>query len=166
VSGLRAPVANTVDEGDALAGRGCAMDSYQKFFSWCDRQGLKADREIAEAFGMTPQTVRNWKHRLEAGEGVPPTYLGLACVGFESARSTGNGEVPRLEPMTVDFFKTWREHRGLETLESTGGAFGLTRQAIHNWFKRDRLPRWLPLACLGYEVRTSPEGSGAAASNP
>ncbi len=131
------------------------MDTYEQFFAWCASQGLKNDRLIAAAFGMTPQTVRNWKQRLKSGDGVPPAYLVLACAGYESARGQSGEVVPAFPQMTADWFEAWREHHHLETLERTGGAFGLTRQAIHNWFKRESLPRWLPLACLGYEIKVA-----------
>lgn len=129
------------------------MTSYEEFFAWCESQGLKSDRLIATAFAMTPQTVRNWKARLRSGGGAPPVYLGLACLGYEASRRHHGDLVPPFPSMSLRWFEAWRRHHGLTTLERTGEAFGLTRQAVHNWFKRESLPRWLPLACLGYERR-------------
>ena len=130
------------------------MTSYEEFFAWCQRQGFRNDREIANAFGMTPQTVRNWKAKVRPGSSTPPVYLSLACLGFEATRPAGGG-VAKPPEWGVEWFEAWRHHHNLQTLERTGGAFGLTRQAVHNWFKRKSLPRWLPLACIGYERRTS-----------
>ena len=128
-----------------------SITSYEEFFSWCDHQGLKSDRLIATAFGMTPQTVRNWRGRVRSQEGTPPMYLSLACFGYEATREHHGDVIPPFPNMSISWFEAWRTHHGLSTLERTGDAFGLTRQAVHNWFKRQSLPRWLPLACLGYE---------------
>ena len=128
------------------------MNSYQTFFEWCRVQGLETDRQVALAFGRTPQTVRNWKRSQENdATASPPLHLTLACRGYEAARRNSGDLVPPFPEMTMGWFSMWRHNHGLGTLESTGAAFGLTRQAIHNWHKRHRLPRWLPLACLGYE---------------
>jgi hypothetical protein len=127
------------------------ITSYKAFFDWCRVQGLESDRHIAAAFGRTPQTVRNWKRNQEAASASPPLHLTLACKGYEASRRSSGELVPPFPEMTVGWFSMWRQNHGLSTLESTGEAFGLTRQAIHNWHKRHRLPRWLPLACLGYE---------------
>jgi DNA-binding XRE family transcriptional regulator len=126
------------------------LSSYEHFFDWCRRQGLTSDRHVAAAFGRTPQTIRNWK-KGRSLPSVPPSHLSLACVGYEESRRRTGELVPPFPEMTVTWFDMWRRSHGLDTLEATGEAFGLTRQAIHNWHKRDRLPRWLGLACLGYE---------------
>lgn len=134
------------------------LASYQEFFDWCKRQGLESDRNIAQAFGRTPQTVRNWKKgRGEEGLSTPPLHLSLACRGYEASRRRTGALIPPFPEMSVGWFNMWRRSHGLDTLEATGVAFGLTRQAIHNWHKRGRLPRWLPLACLGFD-----EGASAA----
>lgn len=139
------------------------MESFEEFFLWCDRQGLQSDRHIASAFGRTPQTVRNWrKSRPRARTGAPPLHLALSCVGYEAARQETGELVPPINQMAMSFFEAWRRYHGLDTLEATGEAFGLTRQAIHNWCKRKRLPRWLPLACIGYERRAASRAAAAA----
>jgi hypothetical protein len=150
-----APVAN-IDSEDALTGGRNPMNSYEEFFAWGEAQGLKSDKLIATAFGMTPQTVRNWKAKArnaapDGGVHTPPKWLSLACLGYEAARRNSGGDVPGLPTISVEWFEVWRRRHGLDTLERTGNAFGLTRQAIHNWFKRESLPHWLPLACIGYE---------------
>ena len=132
------------------------MATYGEFFAWCGEQGLVTDRNVADAFGRTPQTVRNWKRsRARARDGKPPLHLSLACMGYEASRRRTGELIPPFPDMSIAWFDMWRRSHGLETLESTGDAFGLTRQAIHNWHKRGRLPRWLPLACLGYEESVS-----------
>jgi hypothetical protein len=136
------------------------IPSYESFFAWCREKCLVTDRQIAEAFGRTPQTVRNWKRARKDGLGVaPPRHLSLACSGFEALQERP-GEIERIVNDGAEYwFQNWRSRHGLGTLESTGSAFGLTRQAIHNWDKRERLPRWLPLTCLGYERVASDKGS-------
>lgn len=138
------------------------MTGYEEFFAWCKQHGLKGDKMIALAFGMTPQTVRNWRLKLQKGEGQPPAWLKLACRGFEVAKAETEEPMPSFPKVDMTWFEVWRNHHKLKTLELTGAAFGVTRQAIHNWHKRASLPRWLPLACLGYE-HTEPEGEEVAA---
>lgn len=131
------------------------LKSFGDFFVWCAGQGLTGNQEISAAFGRTPQTVRNWRcKRTRSRLGVPPRHLGLACAGYAEARRQ-TGQVAPLPEVALAWFDSWRVNHGLATLEATGVAFGLTRQAIHNWSKRGRLPRWLPLACLGYETEKS-----------
>ena len=126
------------------------LNSYDAFFDWCARQGLHTDRNIADAFGRTPQTVRNWK-KARASGAAPPLRLELACLGYEASRRRTGELIPPFPEMSLGWFEMWCRSHGLATLEAAGDAFGLTRQAIHNWHKRGHLPRWLPLACLGYE---------------
>lgn len=134
------------------------LKSYNDFFAWCAGHSLTSNQEISAAFGRTPQTVRNWRcNRTRSRLGVPPQHLSLACGGYAEARRQ-NAEVTPLPDVAPVWFETWRRNHGLATLEATGLAFGLTRQAIHNWSKRGRLPRWLPLACLGYETRNPTGG--------
>lgn len=154
--GPRAPVAEPLLEGapfrGALAMSSGNLISYSAFFEWCERQGLSGDRTVAEAFGRTPQTVRNWKRNVSGKTGaVPPLHLSLACAGYEA---TKRADADPIGDVSIGWFQVWRHAHGLGTLEATGEAFGLTRQAVHNWHKRDRLPRWLALACLGYEERS------------
>ena len=139
------------------------LPSYAAFFEWCATNGLTSDRLVASAFGRTPQTVRNWKRALTRSPApVPPLHLSLSCEGYEAARRSTEATVPDFAEPTVGWFQTWRLVHGLDTLEATGDAFGLTRQAIHNWHKRRRLPRWLPLACLGFEERKTPSATDPA----
>jgi hypothetical protein len=129
------------------------ITSYEDFFTWCSTLGLVRDLQIAQAFGRTTQTVRNWKG-LPAGHpsGLMPLHLILACKGYEvSSRRTGK-LVPPFPEMSITWFEMWCGAHGLDTLAGIGNAFGLTRQAVHSWHKRGQTPRWLPLACLGYEA--------------
>lgn len=127
------------------------MKSYDEFFAWCDRQGLKTDRLIALAFGMTPQTVRNWKALRKDKRRVPKAWLELACLGYEMARAVSEELIPPFPLVSSEWFDIWRREHGQSTLEHTGHAFGVTRQAVHNWRIRKRLPRWLPIACVGFQ---------------
>ncbi len=130
--------------------------TYAEFFDWCKQKELQSDKQISIAFSRTPQTVRNWKKPGRDGAAsAPPRHLYLACVGFEILETHPSAVAALTDGKNELWFQEWRQSRGLLTLETTGQAFGLTRQAIHNWDKRSRLPRWLPLACVGYDHVTT-----------
>jgi hypothetical protein len=129
------------------------IKSYDDFFIWCRSHGLHNDKIIAIAFGITPQTIRNWRIKLNSEvKESPPEYLNLICIGYECCKAKTGEIVPAFPRMTMELFEEWRVIYKLDTLEDTGKVFGRTRQAIHNWKKRFSLPRWLPLACIGYEI--------------
>lgn len=125
--------------------------SFGEFFTWCEGFGLTKDRSIAQAFRLTPQTVMNWrKGKSRAQYIVLPIHLLLMCRGYEAIRRDSGHVMPEIPTMTIGMFDIWRQYYGLTTLETAGHSFGMTRQAIHNWNTRRRLPKWLPLACYGY----------------
>ncbi|MFC4236209.1 hypothetical protein ACFOY8_13415 [Thalassospira xianhensis] len=134
------------------------IKTYGDFFAWCEKQGLKSDRLISVAFHITPQSVRNWKAKNSqylAGDtkAVPPIWLELSCLGFEAARRHSPEIMPSFPAASLAWFDVWRAQHRLNTLELTSSTFGITRQAVHNWYHRNKTPRWLPMACRGYEVR-------------
>jgi DNA-binding transcriptional regulator YiaG len=123
------------------------MDSYEQFFSWCEANGLTTDKQIADVFHVTPQTVRNWRRKRDAG-GPAPVHLGYVRRGYAAVRGDG------LQLPVVDFawFQEWRDKHGLSTYEAVGDTFGVTRQAAHNWYTRAQLPKWIAAACAGYDI--------------
>lgn len=136
-----------------------------EFFAWCHDMDLRSNGAIAKAFRLSTQTVRNWRTKRGGPDGAweVPRWAVLACRGLEALREDPAIELPR--EMSLRAFARFQKRNGLATYVRTGRAFGLTRQAVHNWFQEGRrFPHWVPLACLGYERvrRTSGEASGHA----
>ena len=123
--------------------------NFSDFFRWCSEQGITRTRDIARAFGRTPQTIENWRKKAETDSTIP-LHVELSCIGYEAIRNETGLIEPISTPLTLTLFHVWRQYYGLGTLEKTAEAFGLTRQAVHNWYIRKRLPKWLNLACHGY----------------
>jgi hypothetical protein len=128
------------------------MQTYGDFFTWCASRGLVSNRAISQALFRTPQTIQNWRVKMEQGE-APPKHLSLECAGFDAVKAGCAMPSPGIAS-----FKTWQNAHGLKTLETVGSVFGHTRQAVHNWFAREKLPRWLQLACVGYELSLKDKG--------
>jgi hypothetical protein len=121
-----------------------------EFFQWCEARGLRDNTPIATVFSVSSQTIRNWRKKDGADE--LPAWVPLACDGFE-ALSAG-GRAPSLPPITVEWLSSWQVRHALRTYEDTARVFAIKRQAVHNWYKRGRFPRWLALACAGHDART------------
>lgn len=130
------------------------------FFAWCAKRHLTENTPIAAVFCVSSQTIRNWRKR-EGGEELP-AWVPIACDGYDSLTG-GAGGLPRLPKVTVSWLGEWQARHGLQTYDDTGAVFDLTRQAVHNWFKRGRFPRWLALACAGHDARIQFKKGGAAA---
>jgi hypothetical protein len=131
-----------------------------KFFGWCAEKGLDNNRAIAMAILVSSQTIRNWRKR----EDGLPAWLALACKGYEKFLASGQGPVTNLPKVTVLWFDSWQRENGIGTYEDLGVVFGLSRQAVHNWVSRGRFPRWVALACLGYEPKAAAEESATEES--
>jgi hypothetical protein len=121
-----------------------------EFFTWCSRRKLSENTPISAVFCVSSQTIRNWRKRGD-GEAMP-AWVPLACDGYD-ALTDGDGGLPILPKVTVSWLSDWQKRHSLETYEDTAGVFDLTRQAVHNWFKRGRFPRWLAIACAGHDAR-------------
>lgn len=120
-----------------------------RFFAWCEAHGLTRNQDISEAFRVSSQTIRNW-HRKKPSE-LLPAWVPLACLAVE-ALASGETKPSRAAPMTVARLSDWQSRHGFRTYDDTAGVFSVTRQAVHNWYKRQRFPKWLSLACLGYDI--------------
>jgi len=120
-----------------------------EFFSWCETRGLRENSTIAAVFNISIQTVRNW--RKKEGNAPLPPWLELACEGFDAISAVGGA--PALPPITIGWLTAWQARHSLKTYEDTGRVFSIKRQAVHNWYKRGRFPKWLALACAGYDAR-------------
>jgi hypothetical protein len=121
-----------------------------EFFAWCEVRGIEGNSAISTVFSPSSQTIRNWRQR--QGDFVMPTWLTLACNGFDTLSNDGP---PILPKVTIGWFTSWQRRNHFKTYYDTSRIFGLKRQAVHNWFKRGRFPKWLALACAGHDVRVS-----------
>jgi len=126
------------------------------FFEWCGSRGLIENTVIAAVFGVSSQMVRNWRKGFDSSP--MPDWIPLACDGFDALRD-GNA-LPVLPPVTAGWFKSWQTRNGLDGHEATARVFSITRQAVFNWFRRGRFPKWLALSCAGYEARIRRESHG------
>jgi hypothetical protein len=81
-----------------------------------------------------------------------PSWLTLACKGFDTLSNEGPPILPKI---TIGWFTSWQRRNHFKTYYDTSRIFGLKRQAVHNWFKRGRFPKWLALACAGHDARVS-----------
>lgn len=142
-----------------------------EFFSWCARHGLKETSDVVAVIPVSGQTVRNWMNkRKDDDELAPWVYFAtrfydikmgaeadLKGVRLDSAGDEGKDSAQHLPPpllpaMSVSDLKDWQHRHGFTTYKATGDVFGIKRQAVHNWFKRDSFPRWLSIACAGYDL--------------
>jgi len=121
-----------------------------EFFTWCEERNICGNSAISTVFSPSSQTIRNWRQR--SGDFKMPTWLSLACEGFDTLASDGPPILPKI---TIGWFTTWQRRNYLKTYYDTSRIFGLKRQAVHNWFKRGRFPKWLALACAGHDARVS-----------
>lgn len=112
----------------------------EDFFVWCVSNNLDTNKDIAESFNVSTQTVRNWKKRETL-----PLWVSFACVAIENKHSSFE--------FSFSDFKSWQKQNNITTYEETGDAFGIKRQAVHQWFRRGRFPKWLSLACFGYNLK-------------
>lgn len=131
-----------------------------EFFSWCEARGLADNTPIAAVFSVSSQTIRNWRRK--AADEALPAWVPLACDGFDALAGGGRG-LPILPPITIGWLAGWQARHGLQTYEDTAQVFSIKRQAVHNWYKRGRLPRWLALACAGHDARIHSGGSPVTA---
>jgi hypothetical protein len=130
--------------------------NHDEFFEFCKAHGLNTAPEIAAAFNVSSQTIRNWR----AGKRLPG-WLSLACTAYAKHRDNLIDIMPTYPRMTVDWFKGWQRRNGLNTYEKTGLIFGLKRQAIHNWFRRKKFPNWIVLGCIGLDCERETQREAA-----
>jgi len=112
----------------------------KEFFIWCGEKGLISNKIIAESFNVSAQTVRNWKKKEDL-----PLWVSFACLALENNYTA--------DDFSFSDFKSWQKRNNIITYEETGNAFGIKRQAIHQWFRRGRFPKWISLACFGYNLK-------------
>jgi hypothetical protein len=123
-----------------------------EFFDWCARHQLETTRDIVAIIPVSGQTVRNWMKKLPDDDDLAP-WVEYACHYYDvTAGETGTLAPSDLPSMTVSELKEWQIGHGFKTYKATGDVFGIKRQAVHNWHKRGKFPRWLALACAGYDL--------------
>jgi DNA-binding transcriptional regulator YiaG len=116
----------------------------QEFFSWAQSRGLNDAKAIANAMGVSNQTIRNWKSADEL-----PGWVSYACVTYDRSKENPEVSVPT---MTFVDFERWKNRNGMSGYPDVARTFNITRQAVHNWFKRKKLPRYIARACVGFEI--------------
>jgi hypothetical protein len=123
-----------------------------EFFDWCVRHHLETTRDIVAIIPVSGQTVRNWMKKLPDDDDLAP-WVAYACHYYDvTAGETGDLAPSAIPSMTVSELKEWQTGHGFKTYKATGDIFGIKRQAVHNWHKRGKFPRWLALACAGYDL--------------
>lgn len=138
------------------------------FFAWCEEHELSRNQDISEAFRVSSQTIRNWYRK---GSSDPlPAWVPLACYAVE-ALANGSAKPRQAAPMTVSRLSEWQSRHGFRTYDDTAGVFAIKRQAVHNWYKRQRFPKWLALACLGHDLSSKGQhgkesATGRLTANP
>lgn len=141
----------------------------EEFFAWCTQQGFHTNAAIAQAFGISAQTVRNWRRDARTADGgygaseqaAPrggrardlPGWVPHACDALSLLPERPPTHLPCYSKMSIDWFKDWQRRHGLTTYAETGAVFAVSRQAVHNWFQRGAFPSWIALACLGYDAK-------------
>lgn len=119
-----------------------------EFFLWCEERSLSKNGEIARIFRLSSQTVRNWRKKKD--DEILPTWVNWACHGLDTEEQ--REAASKTAHMTVEKLSAWQRRNEFKTLDDTAGVFDIERQAVHNWYKRGRFPRWLSLACAGYDL--------------
>lgn len=134
--------------------------TYRDFFEFCKNIGLKSHAVIAEFFLVNEQTINNWKKRAKDGTGdisqTLPGWVPYSCYAITRLGSDiqvhCSHYMTGFPNMSIDWFKEWQNRHTLTTYQSTGDVFGVSRQAVHNWFCRNRFPKWISLSCIGYDL--------------
>lgn len=126
----------------------------EEFFAWCEANGLDRNQDISAAFRVSSQTIRNW--RKKEPKSKMTAWVPFACAALEAA-TAGTIAPKSLERITVSRLSEWQVRHRFKTYDDTAAVFSVTRQAVHNWYKRQRFPKWLALACVGYDIRTRSE---------
>lgn len=118
------------------------------FFSRCEEIGVPPSRISAE-FKVSSQTIRNWRKKDDAEE--MPAWVSLACIAIAAVKD-GKASADDVGAVTVAGLSEWQARHGFRTYADTAAVFSIKRQAVHNWYKRQRFPKWLGLACAGYDL--------------
>lgn len=123
-----------------------------EFFDWCVRHRLNETSDIVTVIPVSGQTVRNWMKKHPDEDELAP-WVDFACHYYdETAGENGDLVASSLPAMTVSELKEWQLRHGFKTYKATGDVFQIKRQAVHNWHKRGKFPRWLSIACAGYDL--------------
>jgi len=132
--------------------------SYRDFFHICSDAGLHSYREMAAAFMVSSQTLFNWRRKAEGPGGgeAMPGWVPYSCFAVHHLGGALDRHSYRVMPefpeMSIDWFHAWQQRHGLDTYHETGQLFKVSRQAIHNWFSRNRFPPWISRSCIGVDL--------------
>lgn len=130
-----------------------------EFFDWCagfgfvDADGNVNTKEVAKIFMLSPQTIRNWRRgEPETGLSTWVSYVMFHYDLTAELDDDGGWVFPDIPEVSVESVKDWRSDNTLTSYEDVGAVFGITRQAVYNWYNRGRFPKWLGLACAGHRA--------------
>lgn len=147
-------------------GRSDRRISYADFFRICSSFGKEDKLEIADLFLISEQTVHNWRKKIKDGQGdqLMPGWVFYSLFALRALDAQPDAYCVRAMPdfpqVSVDWFKDWQRRNGLRTYHQTGQVFAVSRQAVHNWFCRNRFPQWIALSCIGYDLYQAASESG------
>lgn len=110
---------------------------YNDFFKWWDNKFSSKDYMIP----WHVVTVENW--RLFPERTMLP-YMSLFCRGYELDQEI-------VSKNNFEWFGDWRRKNKLHTFQSVADVFGISKQAVNNWYRRGQLPVWLRQACYAFD---------------
>lgn len=141
-----------LDMDPCMLGPGLPEWCRRDFFKWVAARDFGGHKPAAALLHLTPQTMRNWAR--EPLERLP-VHLLFCIEAIEVSFSNGAlGARPWLPSASPDWLHTWRKRHGLDHSNAAfGTVFGFNRQSISLWHIEGRLPSWIAMACLGYELR-------------
>lgn len=119
--------------------------TFKDFFKWCEENNLKNNKQIAEAFCKTTQTVRNWQKEDQNKE--LPLWLKYACYANIKLKFDHSS----LKKINVSGFSDFQDEFSLHTYEKVADLLRISRQAVFNWVDRNKFPEYLKLFIYGYK---------------
>lgn len=108
------------------------------FFKWWNKNQFDTKGKIIP---WHPLTIKKW--RKEPDKDLPE-YMSLFCFGYM---------IEQNPPSKTDFnwFRNWRIKNNIKTLQNVADLFGISKQAVNNWYRRGQLPIWLYFSCLAID---------------
>lgn len=127
------------------------------FLDWCQKRGLSRPQLIARKFLVSEQTIRNWERDArQSSLALTDHWVVLAVAFYDAQLGTASSfdelDIQPPSSMTFNGLHRWQNKHRLKTYQDTADIFDIKRQAVHNWHVRGNLPRWLPLACKGFNI--------------
>ena len=108
------------------------------FFKWWDKNQFENNGKVIP---WHPLTIKKWKQELDKDL---PEYMSLFCYGYMI-----NQNLP--SKTNFNWFRDWRIKHDIKTLQNVADLFGISKQAVNNWYRRGQLPIWLYSSCLAID---------------